>query len=373
MVIHRHADNLRLQLAPVSVSVAMTAEPEEKVARRYAKYVFLDVVGFSRRSAEAQSAIVKALNGIILGALTDHEVDDDDRILIPTGDGTCIALVSPELPYDAHIQISLNILAKLHAYNKDTSGPNRQFQIRIGINQNTDILVSDINGKPNIAGAGINVASRIMDKSDANQIFVSQTVYEELQPSEDYMGKFRAFEARSKHGLELRIFQYIGDEHVGLSREIPTEFKQTLPLEPKLSKEAAYYFAHAIKLRPFIATKVGHGQNNYNLATMLWFLATDSVGESEATAMYPHEPDIYGGGKATLEEIYKYYDSIDFNVIAELANFITEELQPYYMFWDSKGPFWPLFVKQDGATKLKKEWPEIWETFELNDAKLKEG
>ncbi len=226
---------------------------------------------FSRRSAEAQSAIVKALNSIILGALTDHDVGDDDRILIPTGDGTCIGLVSPGLPYDAHIQISLTILEKLHTHNKDTSNSNRQFQIRIGINQNTDILVTDINGKPNIAGAGINVAPRIMDKSDPNQIFVSQTVYEELQPSENYMDKFRAFEARSKHGLELRIFQYIGDEHVGLSREISMEFKETLPVEPKLSMQAAYYFAHAIKLRPFIVTKQGHGSNNYTLAIILGF------------------------------------------------------------------------------------------------------
>jgi class 3 adenylate cyclase len=345
----------------------MTTEPQEheEVVRRYAKYIFLDVVEFSRRSAEAQSAIVKALNSTILHALTQCDVRDEDRMLIPTGDGTCIALVGPTLLYDTHIQVSLTILEKLHAYNADTSNPSRQFQIRIGINQNTDIVVTDINGKPNIAGAGINMAARIMDKSGTNQILVSQTVYDELQPSERYMSKFRAFDAESKHGLKFRVFQYIGDGHLGLSHEIPSEFRETPPVELKLSKQVAYYFAHAIKLRSFILAKQGPGQNNYALATMLWFLANDSVGESEATEIEPHEPDIYGEGKASWEEIFKHYDSVDFDVMCKLGRFISDKLWPYRKFWQGGTGYVPLFITGDGATKLKREWPKIWEAFDL--------
>jgi class 3 adenylate cyclase len=346
----------------------MTTEPQEEVVRSYAKYIFLDVVKFSQRSAEAQSAIVRELNTIILNVLTQHGVCNEDRILIPTGDGTCITLVSPALPYDAHIQISLTILEKLHAYNQDAATPNRQFEVRIGINQNTDILVTDINDKPNMAGAGINMASRIMDKSGPNQILVSQTVYDELQPSERYMNKFRAFETESKHDLKFRAFQYIGEGHVGLNREIPTDFKETPAAEPKLSKEAAYYFAHAIKLRPFIVNKQGHGQANYNLTLMLWFFAKDSVGESEATEIEPYEPDIYGKGKVSLEDIFEYYNRVDFNVIFALGNFIARELRPYRKFCESGMGFLPVFVTEDGAAKLKREWPEIWKSFELDNS-----
>src|ERR1700730_8368864 len=143
----------------------MAEQSEEKVTRRYIRYVFLDVVRFSQRSAEAQSAIVRKLNCIVLDALTDHHVDEGDRILIPTGDGVCIAL-SAQLRYDIHIQIALGILAHVHTYNQTVTTTSRQFQVRIGINQNTDIIVTDVNGRPNVAGAGVNLASRIMDKAD---------------------------------------------------------------------------------------------------------------------------------------------------------------------------------------------------------------
>ena len=126
------------------------------VVRRYAKYIFLDVVGFSKRSAEAQSQIVKALNSIVHAALRQCQVDDQDRILIPTGDGMCIALVNIQLPYDIHIQTALQILKLLSEHNQSTPDASRQFEVRIGINQNTDILVQDVNDRPNIAGAGIN-------------------------------------------------------------------------------------------------------------------------------------------------------------------------------------------------------------------------
>jgi len=98
-------------------------------------------------------------------------------------------------------------------------------------------------------------------------------------------------------------------------------------------------------------------------------LAKDSVGESEATEIDPHEPDIYGKGKASLDEIYTYYRKIDFNVMFELGRFIRDELRPYRKFLESGVGLVPLFVKPDGETKLKREWPEIWESFELNNAK----
>ena len=223
-----------------------------EVIRRYAKYIFLDVVLFSNRSAEAQSDIVTQLNGIVRQSLEKHGVNSDDCILIPTGDGMCIAIISLNIQYDIHIQISLSILALLNAYNKAKPDKSRQFQVRIGINQNTDILVTDINERKNIAGAGINMASRIMDKADWGQILVSQTVYDELQPSEAYMDKFKPFNALAKHNLNFRVYQYTADGYPGLNCEIPNEFVKKEVSEDKLSKIVAYYLAHAIRQKQFI-------------------------------------------------------------------------------------------------------------------------
>jgi hypothetical protein len=169
-------------------------ENQSEVTRRLAKYIFIDVVQFSRRSAEAQSDIVKSFNSIVHQDLEQHNFNkdnDNECILIPTGDGMCISLLSQELPFDSHIKIALNILESIYEYNKATENETRQYQVRIGINQNTDILVTDINGRKNVAGAGINMASRVMDKADGGQILVSQAVHHELQPSEIYMDKFK--------------------------------------------------------------------------------------------------------------------------------------------------------------------------------------
>ena len=54
-----------------------------------AKYIFIDVVGFSRgRSIEAQTDIVAAMNELVRASLKDGGVSSDATVLIPTGDGS---------------------------------------------------------------------------------------------------------------------------------------------------------------------------------------------------------------------------------------------------------------------------------------------
>jgi class 3 adenylate cyclase len=336
------------------------------IVRRYTKYIFLDVVQFSNRSAEAQSDIVHQLNNIVRHSLETYEISGDDCILLPTGDGMCIALISPSLVYDIHIQVALKILSSLDKYNKATVNRSRQFQVRIGIDQNTDILVMDINERKNIAGAGINMASRIMDKADGGHILVSQTVYNELQPSEQYMDHFNSFNARGKHNLNFRVYQYIDDFYIGLNLETPTEFVTNQPSEPRLSRIAAFYLAHSIRLKQFIINKQGSGQSSYSLIVLLWFLAMDSKGTAEATDISPYAPCIYGDGKLDINTVFDYYNSQDFWVINLLTHFISSELSKFYSCLYLSGGYQPIFVSDEGKQKLKRDWPSIWDDFELD-------
>src|SRR5438105_3348974 len=106
-----------------------TAVIQEEVTRCYAKYVFMDVVRFSNRSAEAQSEIVEDLNDIVRHALTAKKLNyDEDCILIPTGDGLCIALISPGMAYDIHVQIALAVLQLIQTHNDRTENESRCFQ-----------------------------------------------------------------------------------------------------------------------------------------------------------------------------------------------------------------------------------------------------
>lgn len=280
-------------------------ENKPEIIRHKIKYVFLDVVKFSKKYAEAQSDIVRQLNKLTSQALDEHQITQDDCILIPTGDGMCIAfLLHNKIPYDIHIQTALTILRLLSGYDKETEDESRKFEIRIGIHENTDIIVNDINNRRNVAGAGINMTSRIMDKADGNQILVSQTVYEELQPSENYADKFKSYPATAKHGLKFQVFQYLEDCE-GLNKDCPSEFapKEIKPTEVVLSIANAYYPAHCIQQKDFI---IENYEKSESLIILIWYLAKDSVGKSESTTLSPYEPEIYGNGRLALNKSLEY-------------------------------------------------------------------
>lgn len=177
------------------------------------KYVFLDIVSYSHnRTVEAQSEIIDVFNKIVKDALHQCKITEKDRILIPTGDGVCIALLNINEPYDVHLELALKILELLHKYNLSEKDEMRQFKIRVGINENTDNLIVDINGNKNVAGAGITDAQRIMDQGESNTILVSPTVYNHLYQREKYSNKFKSYTVIVKHHKKMEVYQYLDPE-----------------------------------------------------------------------------------------------------------------------------------------------------------------
>ncbi len=202
-----------------------------------AKYVFLDVVQFTRnRDIEDQAYIVEQLNRCVEFGLEQSKIPESRRILLPTGDGMCIVLValppsgeSPQEefvePFDLHLRLARYILTLLAVHNERVQKENpRAFQIRIGINQaNTDILYTDINGRWNMAGAGINRAQRVMSMADGNQMLVSRSVHDDLQPRRDYAHAFAGpYHAEVKHGEILELYQYRKEGATGLNNDPPS-------------------------------------------------------------------------------------------------------------------------------------------------------
>jgi class 3 adenylate cyclase len=339
-----------------------------------AKYVFLDVVGFTnRRSVEAQADIVGILNSIVSSCLTKHGIPDNERILLPTGDGICIALLNIENPYDIHIQLALSILEILDGHNTTSDVDDmRRFEVRIGISANTDNLVTDINGKQNMAGAGINEAQRVMGNADGGQILVSQTVYSTLRDREKYMWAFDQYAARIKHGSQLTMYQLILEDRQGLNVQAPSSLKPPPKPdrpEPRLNRRLAYYMAHAIQHKQIIL------ENNLSddnaVAALLHFLAQDSEEQADATVLDTVDPNTYKAGEASFVEQYNYYAAIDRNVMYLLYEFIADKYfynqQNYkYFHQTTLGVTDYRFVNDTGMRKLKNEWPNIWEQFRLS-------
>lgn len=335
-------------------------EPETKTA--FVKYIFLDVIEFTRdRSVEAQSDIVYGLNEIVRAAVIDNQIPDEARLYLPTGDGVCIALLRTEsLPYDIHLKVALTIVTGVGVRNSRIEDGQCKFKIRVGLNENTDNLITDVNGNLNVAGDGINTAQRIMSMADGNQIIVSQAVFTSLGSRDKYMTSFRALPQTSvKHDKQIQVYQFIGEECQGLNRESPTVFQGLEQSELKLSKFTAYYFAHAIKNRKYISSLSRVESEPYACVILLYILAKSS--EKELTG---------SGYKEIFGAQLHYYLSIRPKTLDYLANLIvTNVLQDYSSFFEHMG-FSILsfcFINQRGKDKLRREWPDVWREFSFAD------
>lgn len=332
------------------------------------KYVFLDIVAYTKRTIEAQCYIIGTLNRIVKGAVNRYHISNDSLIYIPTGDGMCIALLGIALPYDIHVTIAKEILRRVHVNNSRVKDNWKQFKVRVGINQSDDNVVTDINGRKNVAGAGINNARRIMDLADASQILVSSTVYENLHPRKKYYHAFSGeLRKEVKHGLVLKMHQLMERDATGLNVDMPSSFAIHVKPEPKLTRLAAYYFAHSIKNRAFLLQNRGYGQNNFALAVLLWYLAVDSLGKSEATEVEPYQEHMPETNYNALNEQFELLMELPYWVCVDLRNLVRDFKigEENYKYFEDGWDF--TIINVQGQNKLKSDWPEIWEEFRLGE------
>jgi hypothetical protein len=351
-------DEQAINFAPVEAQTVFT------------KYIFLDVVHFTQnRSVEAQTNIVEVLNGIVRAAISNHTVMLDACIFLPTGDGMCIAIMGESLPYDIHLKIALSILELVADHTSKIESEMRKFRIRIGLNQNVDNVVVDIDGRKNLAGAGINIAARVMSKADGNQLLVSDAVYDTLQHREKYMGQFATFNSTVKHNVPLRFHQYVGDNHAGLNTDPPTELKPKQESEPKFTRHLAYYLAHAIRHKKDILDAINnHSVGEYAITMNLWMLANASVEKSQATEVRPYSPDFDILEQDFLLQI-KHFDEVEYQVTSLFNELLSDYVFHKYSEYLQGGfnPFALLFVTDKGIEKLRRDAPRIWKELALED------
>ena len=274
------------------------------------KYVFLDVVNFTmNRTIEAQGCIITAINNIVQETLEKSRVlTTRKRILLPTGDGICLALIDLK-EYDIHIKLALEILKGLQLYNLNQTCEERKFTIRIGVNENnSDTIVTDINNKKNVAGLGINMAQRIMSCADGNQLLVGEVVYDgNLSQRHKYSNKFKKFRAKDKHGNTFRVYQYINPNLDYLNSEIPKQFSPPKRKEKKLSLYQAYYFAYCLKNLDFLKSVQNTPKFKSASFLLLNNLARDAISLEEWDGYHSIKLITYKAGKAAFNEQYEYY------------------------------------------------------------------
>ena len=149
----------------------MPAESKAAVRLAIGHVLFIDIVGYSKLMIGEQSDLLGVLNDAVREAGEFRSAEADSRLLrLPTGDGMALVFRdSPEQP----VRCALEISQALKNYPK--------LQVRMGIHSGPVNEVADVNERANIAGAGINIAQRVMDCADAGHILLSKHVAEDLQ------------------------------------------------------------------------------------------------------------------------------------------------------------------------------------------------
>jgi TolB-like protein/class 3 adenylate cyclase/Tfp pilus assembly protein PilF len=174
----------------------MAAEVKKEIQLEIAHVLFTDIVGYSKLPIQQQRAVVERLNEIVRGTDEFQAAETAGRLIkIPTGDGiTLVFYHSPEEPAECALEISRAL--KQHP----------ELQLRMGIHSGPVSGVIDATGRANVAGAGINIAQRVMDCGDAGHILLSKHVAEDLEEYPHWQPHLHELgECEVKHGVRVSV------------------------------------------------------------------------------------------------------------------------------------------------------------------------
>src|SRR5213592_72786 len=181
----------------------MSAEIKKEIELEIAHVLFIDIVGYSKLSINEQRAAIDELTQTARASEQFQNAEAAARLIkIPTGDGMALVFYkSPEEPVECALEISRAL--------KD----HPKIRLRMGVHSGPVSGVIDVNGQANLAGAGLNVAQRMMDCADAGHILVSRHVAEDLEGYEQWRPLLHDLGfCEVKHGVKLQIVNLCTEE-----------------------------------------------------------------------------------------------------------------------------------------------------------------
>src|SRR6266566_399378 len=174
----------------------MPAEIKKEIQLEIAHVLFIDIVAYSKLSINEQRAAVDELNQVVRTSEQLQKAEASDRLIkIPTGDGMALVFyTSLEAPAQCAVEISRAV--KEHP----------RLQLRMGVHSGPVSGVIDVTGRANLAGAGLNMAQRVMACRDAGHILISKHVAEDLEEYEHWRPFLHSLGAcEVKHGVRVTI------------------------------------------------------------------------------------------------------------------------------------------------------------------------
>jgi TolB-like protein/Tfp pilus assembly protein PilF len=194
----------------------MPSESGTSVQLQIGHVLFMDLVGYSTLLLDEQRQYLEQLTEIVRGTEQVHNAKEAGKLIrLPVGDG--MALVFFEGP-EAPVRCAMEISRKLKEYP--------QLKLRMGIHSGPINRVRDVNDSANVAGAGINLAQRVMDCGDDRHILLSKRVAEDLGHSREWRPYLHDLgQCAVKHGVPVFLVNFYRDD-IG-NPELPKRVQQS--------------------------------------------------------------------------------------------------------------------------------------------------
>src|SRR5438132_2870238 len=144
-----------------------------------------------------QRAAIEELHQIVQSTDEFRKEETENQLLkLATGDGMALIFYhSPEDPVECALEIG-RAIKEQHS----------NLRLRMGVHSGPVSGMVDVNGRANVAGAGINTAQRVMDCGDAGHILLSTRVAEDLEQFKHWRPHlYHIGECEVKHGDKIDI------------------------------------------------------------------------------------------------------------------------------------------------------------------------
>jgi TolB-like protein len=181
----------------------MSGQTKTPVALEIAHVLFIDIVGYSKLPTTEQHEAIAKLNELVQNTEPFQAAEKADRLLrIPAGDGMALVFyTTPEEPARCAVALSRAL--------KDY--PN--LRVRMGVHSGSVTGVVDVSGRVNVAGAGINIAQRVMDCGDGGHILLSKHAADDLAEYEHWRPLLHDLgSCEVKHRLIIQLASLWNDE-----------------------------------------------------------------------------------------------------------------------------------------------------------------
>jgi len=144
----------------------MPAEDKKEIELEIAHVLFVDIVGYSKLSVNDQHARVEELNDLVRASEEFRKAESAGRLL-KSRLGTGWRWFFTRVPKSRRsVAVEISRALKEHA----------RLQVRMGIHSGPVSGVADVTERTNVAGAGINMAQRVMNCGDAGHVCFPSTL-----------------------------------------------------------------------------------------------------------------------------------------------------------------------------------------------------